>query len=131
MRTRHRQDLTADELALAYELRVAGCCWKRIAQGLHCDHRQLRDAVGHICRTGLHQPGQPGGQLRYTVEQLEAAIAWRADGNSWRRIASALDVDPDAFRSAVSHYKRNRRNRHGNDRSGTKESATPARADGV
>lgn len=120
MQTRPRQDLTADELALAYELRVAGCCWKWIARGLHCDHIQLKEAVGHALRCGLHQPGRaPGGQPRYTLDQFEAAIRWRAEGNSWRRISAALGVDPDAFRSAVSHYRRNRRTHHGDQQHGS------------
>ena len=47
------QDLTIDELALAYELRQAGCYWKRIAVGLHCSAHMLCNAVNRKCRRGL------------------------------------------------------------------------------
>lgn len=44
---------TNEELALAYELHEGGCCWKRIAVGLGCDHHQLYYAVRYVVEFGL------------------------------------------------------------------------------
>jgi hypothetical protein len=47
--------MTLDELALAYELHVAGCTWKRIAIGLgHPDPEKLYAQVRHLRRHGFN-----------------------------------------------------------------------------
>lgn len=55
---RPRSDLTINDLALAYELRQEGCCWKRIALGLGCDTWQLASAVHNAIRYGIHHKAQ-------------------------------------------------------------------------
>ena len=48
--TRH---IPANELALAYELKRAGCYWKLIAEGLGYDLVALRSAVYRAVRKGV------------------------------------------------------------------------------
>lgn len=38
-----------EDLALAYELRQEGCCWKLIGLGLGIDHELLRQALAWRC----------------------------------------------------------------------------------
>lgn len=45
--------IPANELALAYELKRAGCYWKLIAEGLGYDLVVLRSAVYRSVRKGL------------------------------------------------------------------------------
>lgn len=45
--------MTLSELALAYELRQEGCCWKRIAQGLGGDPLLIAAQVSHLVNHGI------------------------------------------------------------------------------
>ena len=45
--------IPANELALAYELKRAGCYWKLIAEGLGYDLKTLQSAVYRAVRKGL------------------------------------------------------------------------------
>lgn len=55
---RPRSDLTINDLALAYELRQEGCCWKRIAEGLGCTDKQLHSAIHYVTHYGIHHRAQ-------------------------------------------------------------------------
>lgn len=77
-----------EDLALAYELRQGGCCWKRIAQGLGGDPDELRFTVKNLIRDGLKD-------RRVSVPDwvIRAASAMRSDGIGWRSICDHLGVD--------------------------------------
>ena len=47
------RQIPANELALAYELKRAGCYWKLIAEGLGYDLVVLQSAVYRAVRKGL------------------------------------------------------------------------------
>ncbi|UNY40240.1 hypothetical protein KLEP174_gp52 [Pseudomonas phage vB_PcuM_ KLEP17-4] len=48
-----RPAYTANDIALAYELRQEGCEWKRIAQGLGINARALKSAVNRAMYRGI------------------------------------------------------------------------------
>lgn len=56
---RRRDAIPFNELALAYELHLAGCSWKIIAWGLGRNALSLADSVGDLVR----------GDRRYTPER--------------------------------------------------------------
>lgn len=86
--------MTLEELALAYELNQAGCCWKRIAQGLGYDPLYIKNSVHRACRIGigsrLNGFGIDKAPRRYKRVVLEAAKRYRAAGHSWTKIAGAV-----------------------------------------
>lgn len=99
---------TIEELALAYELRQAGCCWKRIAQGLGGDHRLLDAAVSHcvqhgICKKGDGYARQRGRAARFNVRILHAAGTMRGNNLNWRAIGEHLGVDFESLRRAYNY----------------------------
>lgn len=99
---------TIDELALAYELRQAGCCWKRIAQGLGGDHRLLDAAVSHCVQHGVRKgldgyERRPGRAATFNVHVLLAAGHMRAAKANWRSVAEHLGVDATALRNAYNY----------------------------
>lgn len=99
--------LPPDLLALAYELRVAGCRWKWIAIGLGVDPEALYSAVRHTKRHGLHD-----SRVRLTDRQLSDAQAMRRHSRlSWRAIARYLGAEPHALQCAI--YRRKTRPKPG------------------
>lgn len=48
-----RPSYSREDVALAYELRLAGCCWKLIGYGLGCGEHAIRKAVKVAIRRGL------------------------------------------------------------------------------
>lgn len=104
---RPRSDLTRDELALAYELRQEGCCWKRIAMGLNCDAIDIKEAVGHACRFGLpdkRRTHSAGGRTPgFTPEQIQAAMLMRWHGLGWGCIARYFATDRAKLRKATRY----------------------------
>lgn len=103
---RPRSDLTREELALAYELRQEGCCWKRIALGLNCDADDLRRAVDHACKFGAPVPtwrytgGRPSN---IQPEQIQAAMLMRWHGLGWGCIARYFATDRTKLRKATRY----------------------------
>ena len=105
---------TLGELALAYELRQEGCCWKRIAQGLGGDHRALSSNVSHCVLNGIkkgldgyrRQPGRPAtfdiALVRYAAEIR------RYSQFTWAEIGESLGVDSEKLRKAHQYAKRKR-----------------------
>ena len=86
------------ELALAYELHVAGCSWKRIAQGLGApDPAQLYAQVRSARRFGLYDR-----RVRVTDEQTAAALQMREHSRlSWRAIGRYLGLSARSIECAV------------------------------
>lgn len=100
--------VTLDELALAYELRQEGCCWKRIAQGLGYDPRVISKAVEGAKQRGITRgldgyPRGSGRPARHNLEQVRAAERMRRQGFTWTAIARELDTEANAIRQAVGH----------------------------
>lgn len=100
--------LTLEELALAYELRQEGCCWRRISVGLNCDHRALQQAVTSIARRGIRKgtngyARQPGRPASYSLEAIRAAHAKRQKGMTWPQIAAVFGGTANAMRLATKH----------------------------
>lgn len=96
--TRPNDPYTAEELALAYELRQEGCCWKRIAQGLGGDWKTIKDLVRNIELGGIVDP-------RMTVPHwaLVAAHNMRTNSRlSWRSIGEHLGFSASSIRAAYS-----------------------------
>lgn len=104
---------TLEELALAYELRQAGCSWKRIAQGLGSelgDDRLLSAAVSHLVQQGIRKgrdgyARQPGRQATFSLGLLRAADRLRNNGLKWSAAAAYLDVDAQGLRTAHQYAK--------------------------
>lgn len=74
---------TNEELALAYELRQEGCCWKRIAQGLGWDWVELKDRIRNAELGGLVDPRirVPGGALAGAhMMRTHSRLSWNAIG---------------------------------------------------
>lgn len=104
--------MTLNELAMAYELRQEGCCWKRIADGLGGDARLISAQVSHLVLNGIRKgldgyarkPGKPAG---FPLEIIIAAHEMRIRGSSWKGVARELDLDHEplrmAHRYAITH----------------------------
>lgn len=45
--------IPVSELALAYELRCEGVCWKQICRGLGHEHIHLRNALNYVLEHGF------------------------------------------------------------------------------
>jgi len=104
----NRRELTLDELALAYELKQEGCCWKRISVGLGCDHRYLQQAVNGLTRRGIRKgtdgyARQPGRPAVYPIVVLRAAHGMRQRGRTWPEITKELGGYPGPMRQAHRH----------------------------
>lgn len=86
--------MNAEELALAYELRVAGCGWKRIAQGLGGDPEYIKVSVNRAVRVGIRSRltgfGIDQAPRRYPRHLLEAAQLHKRYGMTWPAIALEL-----------------------------------------
>lgn len=99
-----------NELALAYELRQEGCCWKRIALGLGRDHEKLKQAVNYTVRCGfkIDQYGRrgPGVKRHFSLETLRFVDGLRRQKQrrTWAEIADILGTTPqkifDCYRKA-------------------------------
>lgn len=105
--------MTLADLALAYELRVWGCCWKRIAQGLGGDARLICAQVSHLVNNGIRKgldgyERQPGRRAVYNLELIHKADDLRRRGWSWEGVGRELDADPERLRRA-HHYAVGRR----------------------
>ena len=92
------RSIPVEELALAYELRQEGCCFKRIAQGLGCEWKQLADDLKNIIIGGI-------GDTRVVVPDwaLVAAHNMRTNSRlSWRSIGEHLGFSASSIRAAYS-----------------------------
>lgn len=88
-------------LALAYELRCEGCCWKRIALGLGVDWMWLHHAVNAAVRYGIHDR-----RVVLTDAEFVAVHAMRARSRlSWNAIARHLG-QKDAHALQCEYYRR-------------------------
>lgn len=94
-----------NEIALALELRVEGCCWKRIAQGLGHDPDALRLTVKNAVRDGF------AGDARIVTPDwaLQAARTMRADGLGWRSIAAHLSQPEATLRERYYRLRKTKR----------------------
>ena len=91
-----------DLLALAYELRCEGCSWKRIAIGLSCDWRELKDIVRNVELGGLVDV-----RTVVTDAELELAHIMRTNSRlSWNAIGRYLGHSSVTMRSAYSRRLR-------------------------
>lgn len=104
-------ELSLDELAFAYELKQAGCCWKRIALGLGCDHVLLQNKVTHLMRNGIGKgldgyARSPGRPARFDMRIIRHAEALRRLGVLWARIGDKLGVDHWALRTSHRYAKK-------------------------
>lgn len=97
--------VTLDELALAYELHVAGCSWKRIAIGLgHDNPEQLYTEVRRLRRFGIED-----SRRKVSAEQLQAALVMREHSRlSWNAVARHLGVSTSSIVNAVYRHKKAR-----------------------
>lgn len=89
-------------LALAYELRCEGCCWKRIALGLGVDWMWLHHAVNAAVRYGIHDR-----RVVLTDAEFVAVHAMRSHSRlSWCAIAQYLDGSRDSHALQTEYYRR-------------------------
>lgn len=105
---RPRSDLTREELALAYELRQEGCCWKRIAQGLGCNADDIKQAVNHAIKYGPpHSRQIPGGGrvASFSPELLQAVRLMRWHGLGWGCIARYFSTTKTKIHDATRREK--------------------------
>lgn len=102
--TRPRSDLTSAELALAYELKQEGCCWKRIATGLNCDDVALRSAIAQAKQAGIAQRGRPTVHSERLVQT--AIMVKYSTRLSWRSIAEHMYIDGEQLRQSCYRYMR-------------------------
>lgn len=99
------------ELALAYELRQEGCCWKRIAAGVGGDHNALKHAVSRLVVDGF-SAGSTSGQLKsgrpFSVSKEKTMMAeeMRSHGLGWRCIAEYLGESYSRIRRSHERAKR-------------------------
>lgn len=106
MGPRTRSDLTLADIALAYELREEGCCWKRIASGLGCGEIEIKEAVGHAVRHGIRKGLDGYARISGRAAGLDIRVIKSADQMrkttkfSWRAVGNALSVDPERLRMA-------------------------------
>lgn len=85
-----------EDLALAYELHTEGCTWKRIAIGLSCDWKILRDRVRNAEAGGLHDP-----RIKLPQEALRGAHYMRTNSRlSWAAIGRYYGTSAACMRSA-------------------------------
>lgn len=100
---------TNEELALAYELRQEGCCWKRIALGLGCDWVQLNNRVRNAKLGGLIDP-----RIRLPQEALLGAHIMRTKSRlSWAAIGRYYGTSASCMRAAYHRrYKKNKEKDH-------------------
>lgn len=92
------RSIPVEDLALAYELRQEGCCFKRIAQGLGCEWKQLADDLKNIELGGIHD-------VRVLVPEWALAAAHNMRANSrlsWRSIGEHLGFSASSIRAAYS-----------------------------
>lgn len=92
------RSIPIEDLALAYELRQEGCCFKRIAQGLGREWKQLADDLKNIELGGIHD-------VRVVVPEwaLVAAHNMRTNSRlSWRSIGEHLGFSASSIRAAYS-----------------------------
>lgn len=108
MAPRTRSELTLADIALAYELRCQGCCWKRIASGLGCGDFDIKEAVGHAVRHGIRKgldgyARASGRAAGFDIRLIKSADQMRKTTEfSWRAIGNSLSVDHQRLRRA--HY---------------------------
>lgn len=97
--------MTLDELALAYELHVTGCSWKRIAIGLgHPDPDKLYAEVRMLRRHGFKDSRQ-----HWSESQIQAAIIMRERSRlGWNAIGRYMGSTGSAIMNAVHRYKKAR-----------------------
>jgi hypothetical protein len=103
--TRSRREFSVEEIALAYELSIEGCCWKRIAIGLNCYADDISAAVRHAISHGV-SAGQrkQGGARVVPLHAIKAAKAMRDCRMGWRSIADHLCMSRLSLRVAFNHY---------------------------
>jgi hypothetical protein len=97
--------MNLDELALAYELRQEGCCWKRIAQGLGGDPKLIAAQVSHLVCNGISKgldgyDRKPGKPASFPLATVQKADDMRRRGSSWEGAGRELDADPERLRKA-------------------------------
>jgi hypothetical protein len=97
--------VTVEELALAYELRQAGCCWKRIAQGLGGDARLISAQVSHLVVNGISKGLDgyqriPGRKATFELRLIRTAHGLRQRGYTWAQAADELGVEAAPLRKA-------------------------------
>jgi hypothetical protein len=97
--------MTLSELALAYELRQEGCCWKRIAQGLGGDPLLISAQIYHLVSHGIHKgldgyERQPGRAPNFNLEIIIKADDMRRRGSTWEGVGRELDSDCEKLRKA-------------------------------
>lgn len=101
---------TLDEIALAYELRQGGCCWKRIAQGLGIDTPKIKSAVEHAVKFGIKKgldgyPRQSGRAATFSINVIRAAARLRGEGKDWSAVGAVLNADPHKLKCAHQYAK--------------------------
>ena len=95
-----------EDLALAYELRQTGMCWKRIAQGFDGDAHGLSAAVWHCIQFGITKwengyERQAGRPPVIHLDTIKSAHRMKTNSKlSWRVIAEHLGVDSEKLRMA-------------------------------
>lgn len=97
--------MTLEELALAYELRQSGCCWKRIAQGLGGDARLISAQVSNLVLNGISKGLDgyqriPGRKAAFDLRLVRAAHGLRQRGYTWSQAADELGVEAEPLRKA-------------------------------
>lgn len=95
--------MTIDQLATAYELRVSGLCWKKVAAQFGVDSLWLARKVRHLCNVGIKKGRDgfariPGRRFVYDLQTLRRADVMRGLCMTWGEVAEALGADQEALR---------------------------------
>ena len=103
MNLRNRVDLTMEEIALAFELRQARCCFKRIAEGLHVDpcdlSAELRARKLYGTGTGRDTTGPA---FKTPLALLRSVKAMRLSRMGWDSIGAHCCVPREQLRLAYN-----------------------------
>lgn len=107
MKLRKRSELSVSEIALAFELRQEGCCFKRIAIGLHIDpgdlSAELRAREVYGIGTGRETTGPA---FKTPLALLKSAKAMRLANMGWGSISAHFYMPREQLRHSYNRALR-------------------------
>lgn len=107
MNLRNRSDLSMSEVAMAFELRQEGCCFKRIAIGLHIDPDDLSSELRAREVYGMGTDRRTTGPAFKTkIQLLQSAHAMRKCRMGWASIGAHFYVPREQLRLAYNRALR-------------------------
>lgn len=103
MELRNRSDLSMAEVAMAFELRQEGCCFKRIAEGMHIDPLDLMAELVYRVKAGTGTGRETTGPAFKTpIKLLQSAHAMRRCSMGWTSIGAHFYMPREQLRLAYN-----------------------------